>query len=202
MAGERTDLAELLGGLSEADWDRATLCAGWRVREVVAHITMAYRVRLPRFVAGMIRAGGNFNRYADRPARLDAAALTSVELVDCLRRNVDNPWKPPGGGFEGALSHDVIHGLDMTIALGIDRQVPHERLRYVLGALRPRHVKYFGVDLSGVQLQATDLQWTFGSGRPLTGTAQDLLMVLSGRHLPPGHLSGHAAHRFTAGVAR
>ncbi|MFF0270931.1 maleylpyruvate isomerase family mycothiol-dependent enzyme [Kribbella sp. NPDC004536] len=202
VAGERTDLAEILGGLPAADWDRPTLCAGWRVREVVAHITMAYRVRPPRFVAGMIRAGGNFNRYADRQARQDAATLTSAELVDCLRQNVGHPWKPPGGGFEGALSHDVIHGLDMTIALGIDRQVPHERLEYVLGALQPRHVKYFGVNLTDVRLQATDLSWTFGSGAPLTGTAQDLLMVLSGRHLPPGHLSGQAADRFTAGVPR
>ncbi|HWD82970.1 MAG TPA: maleylpyruvate isomerase family mycothiol-dependent enzyme, partial [Kribbella sp.] len=75
MAGERTELAEILGGLPEADWDRPTLCAGWRVREVVSHITMAYRIRAPRFVAGMIRAGGNFNRYADRQARQDAATL-------------------------------------------------------------------------------------------------------------------------------
>jgi uncharacterized protein (TIGR03083 family) len=202
VAGERSDLADVLGGLPAADWDRPTLCAGWRVREVVSHITMAYRISAPRFVAGMIRAGGNFNRYADRQARHDASTLTPAELVDCLRQNVDNPWKPPGGGFEGALSHDVIHGLDMTVALGIDRQVPHDRLQYVLGALQPRHVKYFGVDLSDVQLQATDLSWTFGNGRPLTGTAQDLLMVLSGRRLPPNHLSGQAADRFTAGVAR
>jgi uncharacterized protein (TIGR03083 family) len=188
VAGERGDLADVLGGLPEADWDRPTLCAGWRVREVVAHITMPYRTTMPRFLAGMIRAGGNFNRYADRQARQDASALTSAELVDCLRQNVSNPWKPPGGGFEGALSHDVIHGLDVTVALGIDRQVPPERLRFVLDAIQPRHAKYFGVDLHDVQLQATDLPWTYGSGRPLTGTAQDLLLVLSGRTLPPNHV--------------
>ncbi|WP_427890519.1 maleylpyruvate isomerase family mycothiol-dependent enzyme [Kribbella sp. GL6] len=181
VAGERTDLANILAGLTEKDWDKPSLCAGWRIREVAAHITMAYRIPMPRFLAGMVRAGGNFNRYADRQARQDAATLTSAELVDCLRQNVDSPWKPPGGGYEGALSHDVIHGLDMTVALGIDRQVPLDRLRLIFDAMKPRQIKYFGVDLTGVQLQATDLDWAHGAGEPRTGTAQDLLLLLSGR---------------------
>jgi hypothetical protein len=63
------------------------------------------------------------------------------------------------------LSHDVIHGLYITVALGINRQAPHERLRVVLEAIKPRQVEHFGVDLTGVQLQATDLNWTYGSDR-------------------------------------
>ena len=202
VAGERAELAEVLAGLGEDEWDKATLCAGWRVRELVAHITLPYRLSVPRFLAGMVRAGGKFNRYADRQARQDAVYLTPAQLVECLRQNVNHPWKPPGDGYEGALSHDVIHGLDLTVALGIDRQVPAERLRIVFDAMRPRHAKYFGVDLTGVQLQATDLSWTYGTGTPLTGAAQDLLLVLSGRSLPPNHLSGRDADRFTAGVPR
>lgn len=202
VAGERTELAEVLAGLGQDDWEKPTLCAGWRVRELVAHITMPYRMSMPRFVAGMVRAGGNFNRYADRQARQDAVDLTPAQLVECLRQNINHPWNPPGGGDEGALSHDVIHGLDVTVALGIDRQVPSERLRIVFDAMRPRHAKYFGVDLTDVQLQASDLSWTYGTGTPLTGSAQDLLLVLSGRSLPPDHLSGRDADRFTAGVTR
>jgi uncharacterized protein (TIGR03083 family) len=202
VAGERAELAEVLAGLGEDEWDKATLCAGWRVRELVAHITLPYRLSVPRFLAGMVRAGGKFNRYADRQARQDAVDLTPAQLVECLRQNVNHPWNPPGDGYEGALSHDVIHGLDLTVALGIDRQVPTERLRIVFDAMRPRHAKYFGVDLTGVQLQATDLNWTYGTGTPLTGTAQDLLLVISGRSLPPNHLSGRDADRFTAGVPR
>jgi uncharacterized protein (TIGR03083 family) len=197
VAGERADLADLLAGLRQEDWDKATLCAGWRVRELVAHITMPYRLSMPKFLAGLVRAGGKFDRYADRQARCDAAELSADELVDCLGRNVDHPWKPPGGGYQGALSHDVIHGLDVSVALGIDRRVPEERMRYILDDMKPRQLKYFGVDLTGIQLRATDLDWTHGTGTPLSGTAQDLLLVLCGRALPPGHLSGAPAARFT-----
>ncbi|WP_329001940.1 maleylpyruvate isomerase family mycothiol-dependent enzyme [Kribbella sp. NBC_00709] len=202
VAGERTELADVLAGLPEEDWDKATLCKGWRVRELVAHITMPYRISMPRFLAGLIKAGGKFDRYADRQARADADALSAEDLVDCLRQNVNHPWKPPCGGSVGALSHDVIHGLDVTVALGIDRQIPAERMHHILDDLNPKQVKYFGVDLTGVQLQATDLEWTYGTGAPLTGAAQDLLLVICGRTLPPNHLSGSDAARFTAGVTR
>src|SRR5256885_17139520 len=98
VAGERAELAGVLAGFGEADWDRRTLCAGWRVRELVAHITMPYRIPMPRFLAGLVRAGGNFNRYADRQGRKDGAGLASTHPGAGLRPHVGKPWKPPGGG--------------------------------------------------------------------------------------------------------
>ncbi|NEW45382.1 maleylpyruvate isomerase family mycothiol-dependent enzyme [Nocardia cyriacigeorgica] len=198
IAAQRTYLADVLTGLDDAGWDAPTLCEGWRVREVVAHITMPFRFSLPRFVLGMIKARGDFNRMADRSARADAADLTSEQLLASLRNNVNHPWKPPGGGFVGALSHDVIHGLDITVGLGLDQGVPADRLLLVLDSVRPKQVKYFGVDLNGIQLRADDLDWSYGTGTPLTGRAQDLLMVLCGRTLPAGHLHGPVADRFSA----
>ncbi len=180
VAAERTDLVELLAGLSAEDWDKPSLCTGWRVREVVAHITMPYRYSAPRVLIGIAKARG-FNRFSERAARADTAALSNAELLDCLRENINHPWKPPGGGYEGALSHDVIHGLDMTVALGIDRRVPLERLQVVLGGVQAKHLKYFGVDVSNIQLRATDLDWSYGAGEVVTGTAQDLLLLVSGR---------------------
>ncbi|MFI7065578.1 maleylpyruvate isomerase family mycothiol-dependent enzyme [Kribbella sp. NPDC050124] len=197
VAGERAELADLLDGLQDQDWDKASLCEGWRVREVVAHVTMPFRMSLPRFLVGMVRAGGNFNKFSDRQARQGAVEFSAGELTECLRQNVNHPWKPPGGGYEGALSHDVIHGLDITVALGMDRCVPADRLRRVLDGVKPRQVKYFGVDLTGIQLSATDLDWTYGTGEALSGNAQDLLLVLCGRTLPPHHLTGSPAARFT-----
>ena len=197
IAAERRELAAILGGLPPESWDSLTLCAGWRVREVVAHITMPFRYQPPRFAFEMIRSCGNFNRMADRCARRDAAAPPD-QLAAALRDNEQNPWKPPGGGYQGALTHDVIHGLDITVALGLGRQVPAERLRIVLaGITAAKSVRFFGTDLDGIELRADDLDWSFGSGTPVSGSAQDLALVVCGRKLPPGHLRGEPGDRFT-----
>ena len=197
IAAERRELAAILGGLPPESWDSPTLCAGWRVREVVAHITMPFRYRPPRFAFEMIRSRGNFNRMADRCARRDAAA-PPAQLAAALRDNERNPWKPPGGGYHGALTHDVIHGLDITVALGLGRQVPADRLGVVLaGITAAKSVRFFGTDLDGIELRADDLDWSFGSGTPVSGSAQDLALVVCGRTLPPGHLRGEPSARFT-----
>lgn len=194
---ERARLSAILAELTPDQWAAPSLCEGWRVREVVAHITMPFRLSGRQFAIGMLAARGNFNRMADRYARQDATALSAEQLVACLRDNTRHPWKPPGGGFRGALSHDVIHGLDITVGLGLDQRVPGERLRIVLDGVRPKQIRYFGANLDGVQLRATDLDWSFGSGTAVTGTAQDLLLVLCGRTLPPGRLQGAPSDRFT-----
>lgn len=198
IAAERQELADLLSGLPEEQWDAATLCAGWRIRETVAHMTMPFRYGMGRLAVEMVKARGNFDRMADRCARHDAASLTAGELATSLRDNVDHPWKPPGSGFDAALSHDVIHSLDITVGLGLDRRVPEDRLRTVLGGVTPKTMKYFGVDLDGVELRATDIDWSLGSGAPMYGVAQDLLLVLSNRRLPPGRLVGERSGAFTA----
>ncbi|MEV6306633.1 maleylpyruvate isomerase family mycothiol-dependent enzyme [Actinoplanes sp. NPDC051861] len=197
IEGERTDLAGMLAALTPDQWDAPTLCDGWRVREVVAHMTLPFRTSTARFLVEMLKAGGRMNRMIDRTAARDAAGMTSEELLASLRDNIAHPWTPPGGGAAGALSHDVIHGLDISVALGLDRRVPLDRLRVVLGGMTAKSVAYFGAGLDGVSLRATDLDWTFGEGAPVRGAAQDLLLVVCGRKLPPGLLSGADAGRFS-----
>jgi uncharacterized protein (TIGR03083 family) len=198
IAAQRAELAETLADLPAPSWDEPTLCAGWRVREVVAHITMPFRFSGRRFALELAKSRGRFNEMADRVARRDAAAMSPGDLTAAVRSNTGHPWKPPGGGYTGALSHDLIHGLDITVPLGLDKPVPEERLRLVLpDSLTDRSVRFFGVDLDGIELRAQDMDWTLGSGVPLTGTAADLLLVLCGRTLPADRLTGEPAARFS-----
>jgi uncharacterized protein (TIGR03083 family) len=39
VAAERRAFSGVLEGLSDADWNVSSLCSGWRVREVLAHIS-------------------------------------------------------------------------------------------------------------------------------------------------------------------
>ncbi|MGH3735161.1 MAG: maleylpyruvate isomerase family mycothiol-dependent enzyme [Micromonosporaceae bacterium] len=178
---ERRRLTAIFEDLSREHWDTPSLCEGWRVREVVAHMTMPFRTRPLGFVAGMARAGFSFSRYADRDARSTARTMSERELVDTFRRNIDHPWAPPGGGLAGALSHDVIHGLDVTEPLGRPA-APADRIATVLAAGGPRQLRYFGVDLDGKRLTASDADVSIGDGATIvTMPAKEILLVVTGR---------------------
>lgn len=197
VAAHRHQFAALLGGLTGEAWDQPSLCAGWRVRDVVAHMVMPFRYSTRRFVAELARARGNFDKMADRVARRDGS-VSPEELLAVLRDNENTVWKPPGGGLAGALTHDVLHGQDITVPLGAKHPVAEDSLRVVLaGVASARSRKHFHVKLDGIQLRAEDIDWSFGSGAPLAGAAQDLALVLCGRKLPAGRLRGAASARFT-----
>ncbi|WP_030786043.1 maleylpyruvate isomerase family mycothiol-dependent enzyme [Streptomyces sp. NRRL S-920] len=196
IAAERRELADLFDGLSPAQWDAPSLCAGWRVREVVAHMSLGFRRSLPMTLLDIVKAGGSLHRMTDRRARADAAALPPARLAASIRDNAHHPWTPPVGGYTSALAHDVVHGLDVTVALGLERAVPAERLRIPLGAVDAKSLRFFGADLTGVALHADDLDWSYGSGIPVRGAAQDLLLVAFGRKVPPGRLRGEGCERY------
>ena len=197
IAEEYRALADLLEASGPAVWDAPSLCEGWRIREVVAHMTMPAALLGPCLHGG---AGGRRRRlHAPLGHRGRARRRASpASLLGDLRSEVLHGWQPPGGGVEGALTHCVIHGLDITGSVPLERRVPDERIAAVLGIIAgPGTPNLFGVDLQGVQLQADDLDWSYGSGTPVSGSAQALALVVCGRLLPPGRLDGEAAARFT-----
>lgn len=181
VAAELTELADLLADLPTTAWDAPSLCAGWRVREVVAHLTLPMHASTPAIVLGLMRAGFRWNLLADRRAHLDAQR-TPEQLLAALRAPRMQAWTPPGGGATGALVHAVVHGLDITQALNLNRHPSAKRMRLVLDGLTvPRSLSHFGVPLDGVQLRAEDLDWSYGAGRVVGAPAVALALILSGR---------------------
>ena len=178
-------------------WHAPSLCERWRTREVVAHVTMPARYDCPAFMAELEAAGGDFTRLSDVIALRDGG-LPADTLVADLRSPVLHGWEPPGGGSEGALTHCVIHALDIEEAVPLPRHVPDACIRSVLELVAAEGApNLFGIDLSDVELRADDLDWSSGSGAVVTGPAQALALVAAGRRLPPGRLHGAAAARFT-----
>jgi uncharacterized protein (TIGR03083 family) len=190
VAAEFLALAGLLDSATEAQWDTPSLCAGWRVREVIAHMTMAARYSEEEFMAELRRCEFDFGRLSNEVAARDAE-LPASELVASLRSEVMRHWTPPGGGWHGALNHVVIHGLDVTVPLGVPRRSPDATIRVVLDDLTAGGVQaHFGTSIEGRSLQATDLDWSYGSGQALRGPAEDLALVMCGRTVPGGRLEG------------
>jgi uncharacterized protein (TIGR03083 family) len=190
VAAEFLALADLLDSVAEAEWDTPSLCAGWRVREVVAHMTMAARYSEDKFMAELRRCEFDFGRLSNELASRDAG-LPASELIANLRSEVMQHWTPPGGGYHGALNHVVIHGLDVTVPLGATRRSPDDTIRIVLNDLTAGGVhQHFGTSIAGRSLQATDLDWSYGSGPALRGKSEYLALLLCGRTIPAGQLEG------------
>ena len=190
VAAEFVALADLLDSATDAQWDTPSLCAGWRVREVIAHMTMAARYPEDKFMAELRRCDFDFGRLSNEITSRDAA-LPSAELVANLRSDVMQHWTPPGGGYHGALNHVVVHGLDVTVPLGVPRRSPDSTIRVVLDDLTTGGIhERFGMGIDGRTLLATDIDWSYGSGPPLRGTAEDLALVLCGRTVPAGRIEG------------
>jgi uncharacterized protein (TIGR03083 family) len=178
-------LADLLAAAPAGTWDAPSLCAGWQVRHVVAHVTMPARLTPEQFGAEMAAAGGDFAVLSDTVAARDGSLPVADHLAQ-LRSPVLHAWQPPGGGAAGALSHAVIHSLDVTVGLDRPPVAPAEALVAVLDQLTDADGAFFGLDLTGVRLEAADTDWSWGSGEAVRAGSGALVALLSGRTLPDG----------------
>jgi uncharacterized protein (TIGR03083 family) len=164
--------------------DAPSLCDGWAVKNVVAHMTMAARYDGPAFVAELAAVGHDFGALSEKLARRDGE-LAFGTLLDDLRSGTMADWAPPGGGAAGALSHVVIHGLDITAALNVPRTADDKATLLVLASLADGGAAtHFGVDPTGRLLRATDIDWQSGAGELVEATAGDLVLALAGRPRP------------------
>jgi uncharacterized protein (TIGR03083 family) len=202
IAAHRRSLAGALDTLTAAQWGAPSLCAGWTATHVLAHQTMPFRISEPDFLAGLQHHGGDFTKFSDEIAERDSK-LPPHELVAVLRANADTPWRPPGGGLTGALSHDVIHGLDIAWPLSLAYEIPKQAATTVLDSLvASGDQSLFGFPLDGIRVTATDLDWSAGRGEELTGRSVDLVPLLAGRAVPLELFGGPGATRAGSLAAR
>ena len=83
--------------LDDDQWTTRSLCDGWTIRDVLAHLILAARPPLRRYVAAMMRARGNFDRANNALAATDAQQPIDRLLAD-FARVVDHRFNPPGWG--------------------------------------------------------------------------------------------------------
>lgn len=178
-------IADLLAAAPVDTWNAPSLCEKWLVRHVIAHVTMPVRLTPEQFGAEMAAAGGDFTILSDTVATRDGS-LPVADLLAQLRSPQLHAWQPPGGGAAGALSHAVIHSLDVTIALGRPAVATAEAATAVLDQLTAAGGRLFGVKLTDVRLEATDTEWTWGDGQSFRADSGSLVALVSGRTLPDG----------------
>src|SRR5689334_24297029 len=177
---ERASLAALLDGLSDQEWETPSLCAGWRVRDVAAHLTLAQMGVLPAVVAA-VRARGNFNRMIHDTA-VRQATLPVREYAPRLRAMAGSRRKAPGVSYLEPLIDVLVHGQDIAIPLGRTRPVPAEAAMAAADRVWPDLFPWRAArKLSRFRFAATDCAWTAGEGEPVEGPNAAILLLLTGR---------------------
>lgn len=177
---ERGDLLALLQRLTPEQWANASLCSGWTVRDVAAHI-VSYDELSARDLVGTFLRGGPSIARVNEVALRKYADLDPAGVIDLVGRT----QRPRGltAGFGGgiALADGTIHQQDIRRALGIPRAIPPARLALVLDFVLGAPTLPARKNAKGLRLVATDLDWTVGEGQVVRGPAEALLMALAGR---------------------
>lgn len=190
-ADERRDLADFLEALTPERWSAPSLCEGWSVRDVVAHLVSYEELGPVGLVGRQIR--GWRHGGPNEVGRAEYARLSPAELIAFLRAHlVPHGITALFGGAVG-LVDGLIHHQDIRRALRLARAVPNERVQPALGfALRSPKLPS-RKDVRGLHLVATDVAWQHGSGQEVGGPAEALLMAIAGRPDALGDLTGPGA---------
>jgi uncharacterized protein (TIGR03083 family) len=190
---QRASLCDLLETLTPGQWETLSLCEGWRVRDVAAHLTLAHGT-LGEVLPEFLRAGFSFNKTIDRTARKRAAALTEAEIIAWIR------------GFAGSRRHAVgtthiepmldilVHGQDIARPLGIARPIPEAAAAVAASRAWDRSFPWGSrKKLAGYELIADDVDWRRGSGKPVHGPISEILLTVTGRPAGRTELTGLSA---------
>jgi uncharacterized protein (TIGR03083 family) len=197
---EWNDIALFLKDLTPEQWDAPTLCSEWRVRDVVGHMLATYE----RGFTAMI---GVLARHRFSPdAAVGAIAVDRVrdrppaELLDSWTAQTRRGGVSRALPVKGLFYDHFVHHQDMRRPLGMPRVIPPDRLVALLD-VAPTYGGFRSKQRArGLRLEATDVDWSFGSGPEVHGPAEAMLMALSGRPVALAELAGDGVPTLTARV--
>src|SRR4051794_24613953 len=116
---ERLDLADLLDHLSVQEWGHPSLCAGWRVRDVAAHLALA-QMPVGAAAAAALRSRGNFHRMI-RDSAVRHAGVPTDRLAAEIRGMAGSRRHPPRDSGLQPLLHRLVHRQDIALPTGRPR---------------------------------------------------------------------------------
>lgn len=186
---ERIGLADLLAGLTAEQWEVPSLCTGWRVRDVAAHLTLA-QSGIAGSAMALLRARGSLDRMifdtAVRQARLPPGRYPAL-----LRSMAGSRKKAPGISHLEPLIDVLVHGQDIAIPLGLARTMPVPAAVAAADRVWPDLYPFrAGRRLAGIRFAATDCSWSAGTGLLAEGPIAAILLALTGRPAAADRLTG------------
>lgn len=186
---QRNKLGDMLATLDESQWDTPSLCADWRVRDVVAHCIETHKMTPGRFLVRFAGAGFSIDSMSARNVA-QHKSQSSSELLAEYRATAPRSTAPPGPKITW-LAEAVIHGEDIARPAGKRLDVSPAALVQVAEFTRKATPLLHGKQRSaGLRLRATDVDWGAGEGPEVSGPAASLILAISGRGAALADLSG------------
>jgi uncharacterized protein (TIGR03083 family) len=194
IADERRRIADLVDSLSPRQLDAPSLCGEWTVKQVAGHVLAAVAAPRSLFLPAILRSGFNLHKANARVAE-QTARRSAADLAAGLRENAENPFRPPVVGYLGQLTDLQVHRQDMRRPLGLPPDLHPDRLRVSLDFLVSGRAPGFVPKKrpAGLRFEATDLDWAWGSGPVVRGTAEAVMLALTGRTVVLAELDGDGA---------
>ncbi|MDT7570023.1 MAG: hypothetical protein QOE05_197 [Actinomycetota bacterium] len=193
----RAALADTIEGLTPDQWRTPSLCAGWNVGHMAAHLLSSAEQTPGHFLGGMVTSGFSFNRNMQRD--IDARAdLTAQQIADRMRQRTTTTNKPPAPTL-AMLGEVIVHGEDLRRPLGLTTPLDAEAANACLDMYTKASFPVGGKKrIGGLRLVSTDTGWSYGDGPTVTGDAMSLLLSMTGRSAGLDGLSGEGAPALSA----
>jgi uncharacterized protein (TIGR03083 family) len=195
---ERAALAEILETLSPAEWEHPSLCEGWTVRDVAAHVIGGPQIKIGQMLAATVRTRGSIDRAIRDTARQWSLRPTT-EIVADFHRYSGTRRPAPMTTHRDALLDILVHTQDIVIPLERDHEMPlsaaQDSAEHALRLPIPFHAKK---RLSGYRLEGTDTDWSTGEGLLVRGPISALLLLITGRPASLSRLTGDGVPRLQA----
>ena len=191
LVDERRHLADMLSTLSADQFRTPSLCSGWTVHDVAAHLTTYLRFGQLKIYAGIVATAADFDRLNQYLTRR-AARRPIDRIIAYLRRHATSRMTIPRSVYDPILADVVLHDLDIRVPLGISR-TPHENRLWVTFnhlANQPSPGFAMGSRLAGLRLHAPDTGWRHGDGALVEGPAESLVLAVGGRTVALDDLTG------------
>jgi uncharacterized protein (TIGR03083 family) len=177
----RERLCDLLDDLSEAEWRHPSLCAGWTVRDVAAHLTFA-QARIVQLLPELVRARGGVARMGQESARRRAAAWPTERIVAGIRGMIGSRRHVQGVTCRETLIDILVHSQDIAVPLGRPLALPPDAAAHAASRVwAPGYRMWPRSRFTGYRLTATDADWSAGDGEPVRAPIAAILLLLTGR---------------------
>jgi uncharacterized protein (TIGR03083 family) len=196
---QRAALCDILADLGEDEWRQPSLCAGWTVRDVAAHLTLQ-QLGPAGVLAQVVKWRGSIDRTTAHVARVRAAALTTEQIIAEIRATIGSRRHIFGVTHLETLCDILVHSQDIAIPLGRHLDLPADAA--AVAASRALSMRWppplpSAKRMAGFRLTATDTSWSTGDGPTVRGPMAALLLVCCGRLAALPQLSGDGAAELT-----